>query len=119
MARMTSQKNPVSRRANDPPVLILISLSSGQKHGWALMEDIEKFAGVRLGPGSLYGAITRLEERGLIRPLSSDTRTRPYELTSAGRVALESALSEMRLLADEGVSRLSGAPGSAIEGSMA
>ena len=30
-----------------------------------MMEDIERFAGVRLGPGTLYGAITRLEERGL------------------------------------------------------
>lgn len=84
-----------------------------------MMEDIETFAGARLGPGSLYGAITRLEERGLIRPLNSETRTRPYELTSAGRTALESALSEMRLLADEGISRLSGAPRSAFQGSMA
>ncbi len=74
------------------------------------MQDIEEFAGVRLGPGSLYGAITRLEERGLIRPLSSDSRTRPYELTSAGRTVLQSVVSEMRALVDEVTSRLSRAP---------
>jgi hypothetical protein len=53
-------------RSNDPPVLILTSLADGEKHGYALLQDIEAFAGVRLGPGTLYGAISRLEERGLI-----------------------------------------------------
>jgi DNA-binding PadR family transcriptional regulator len=78
-----------SARVNDPPVLILTSLASGPKHGYALMQDIEGFSGVRLGPGSLYGAISRLEERGLIEPLGAVSRTRPYQLTSAGRQALE------------------------------
>jgi DNA-binding PadR family transcriptional regulator len=59
------------RRANDPPLLILISLAEGPKHGHALAKDIEDFAKVKLGPGALYGAITRLEERGLIEPASS------------------------------------------------
>ena len=44
------------RRANDPPLLILVSLADGPKHGHALAKDIEDFAGVRLGPGALYGA---------------------------------------------------------------
>ena len=47
------------RRANDPPLLILVSLADGPKHGHALAKDIEDFAGVRLGPGALYGAFTR------------------------------------------------------------
>ncbi len=97
-------------RPNDPPVLILISLSSGPKHGYALMRDIEAFAGVRLGPGSLYGAISRLEERGLIRPLASNGRSQPYELTADGRVLLESVIAGMRALIDEGTARLSRAP---------
>ena len=47
-------------RSNDPPVLILTSLASGPKHGYALLQDIQSFAGVTLGPGTLYGAIARL-----------------------------------------------------------
>ena len=58
--------------------------------------------------GSLYGAIARLEERGLIEPepVGSDERRRPYRITGAGRVALEEAVREMRTLADEGALRL-------------
>ena len=53
----------------DPELLILTSLASGPKHGYALLQDIASFAGVTLGPGTLYGAISRLEERGLIEAL--------------------------------------------------
>ena len=74
---------------NDPPLLILTSLASGPKHGHALLLDIESFSGARLGPGTLYGAITRLEQRGLIEPLDSDDRRRPYRITAAGSEALE------------------------------
>jgi DNA-binding PadR family transcriptional regulator len=66
----------------------MVSLAEGPKHGHALAKDIEDFAGVTLGPGALYGAITRLEERGLIEPLASDDRRRPYQITSAGSAAL-------------------------------
>jgi DNA-binding PadR family transcriptional regulator len=69
----------------DPTLLVLASLAHGDKHGYAMMEDIERFAGVRLGPGTLYGAITRLEERRWIRGLESDDRRRPYRITGAGR----------------------------------
>jgi DNA-binding PadR family transcriptional regulator len=94
------------RRVNDPPVLILTSLAGGPKHGHALLKDIESFAGVRLGAGALYGAITRLEERGLIEALKSDDRRRPYQITSAGTRALASVMSEMRELAEVGATRL-------------
>jgi DNA-binding PadR family transcriptional regulator len=70
---------------SDPTLLVLASLADGDKHGYAMMEDIERFAGQRLGPGTLYGAITRLEERGWIKPVPSEDRRRPYTLTSAGR----------------------------------
>jgi len=53
---------------SDPTLLVLSSLAEGDKHGYAMMQDIEAFAGIRLGPGTLYGAITRLEEHGWIRP---------------------------------------------------
>jgi DNA-binding PadR family transcriptional regulator len=93
-------------RANEPGVLILTSLASGTKHGHALAKDIEGFAGVKLGPGTLYGAITRLEERGLIAPTAGDERRRPYRLTAAGRTALEDAVRDMHAIANEGASRL-------------
>jgi DNA-binding PadR family transcriptional regulator len=93
-------------RSNDPPFLILTSLSSGPKHGHALLLDIESFAGARLGPGTLYGAITRLEQRGLIEPLDAVDRRRPYRITRAGSEELSAALVDLRKLVDEGTSRL-------------
>jgi DNA-binding PadR family transcriptional regulator len=74
---------------SDPTRLVLASLAEGEKHGYAMMEDIQRFAGVRLGPGTLYGAITRLEERGWIRPVPSDDRRQPYQITAAGKRYLE------------------------------
>jgi DNA-binding PadR family transcriptional regulator len=93
-------------RNNEPSVLILTSLASGTKHGYALTKDIEAFAGVTLGPGTLYGAIYRLEERGLIAPTDSDERRRPYRITPSGLAALTEAVRAMRSLADEGALRL-------------
>ena len=94
------------RRTNDPPLLILTSLADGPKHGHALAKDVASFAGVVLGPGALYGAITRLEERGLIEPLEVKDRRRPYRITGAGETALAEAVADMRRIADVGTSRL-------------
>ena len=99
------------RRTNDPPLLILMSLASGPKHGHALSKDVEEFAGIRLGPGALYGAITRLEERGLIEPLESDDRRRPYRITASGTAALRDALNDLRRMADVGTARLAPSTG--------
>jgi DNA-binding PadR family transcriptional regulator len=99
------------RRPNDPPVLILTSLASGPKHGHALAKDIADFAGVLLGPGALYGAITRLEERGLIEPVGSEDRRRPYRMTAAGSQALAEAVRDMRRIVDVGTTRLGLLPG--------
>lgn len=95
-----------SASTNDPAILILTSLSSGAKHGYALTQDIEEFAGVRLGPGTLYGAITRLEERGLIEPLEAQDRRRPYRITAAGTASMETALATMRRIVEAGSSRV-------------
>ena len=53
-------------RFADPSVLILTSLSDGHKHDFAIMTDVAAFSGVRMEPGTLYGALSRLEKRGLI-----------------------------------------------------
>src|ERR1700677_2378916 len=87
------------RRPNDPPLLILTSLAQGPKHGHALAKDIEEFAGVALGPGALYGAITRLEERGLIAALPADNRRHPYRITPAGAEALTAAVADLHRIA--------------------
>jgi DNA-binding PadR family transcriptional regulator len=80
---------------NDPSILVLASLADGDKHGYAMMEDIQGFAGVRLGAGTLYGAITRLEERGWIRAAASDDRRQPYTITALGRKHLEEQVKEL------------------------
>jgi DNA-binding PadR family transcriptional regulator len=93
-------------RPNDAALLILTSLADGPKHGYALLKDIEAFAGTRLGPGTLYGGISRLEERGLIEPLEPTGKTQPYRLTSAGRRALAATLAELRTVVEEASARL-------------
>jgi DNA-binding PadR family transcriptional regulator len=90
----------------DPAVLILTSLAGGPKHGYAMTADIVEQAGVTLGPGTLYGAISRLEERGLVRALPGEERRRPYEITAEGATVLRARLTAMGRLANVGLSRL-------------
>ena len=90
----------------DPTLLVLASLADSDKHGYAIMTDVRDFAGVELGPGTLYGAITRLESRGFIKPLASDDRRRPYRLTAAGRAHLEAQLAALEPVVRVGTRRL-------------
>ncbi len=85
---------------------MLTSLAEGPKHGYAITQDVEQFAGVRLGPGTLYGALSRLEERGLIEALPAEDRRRPYRLTAAGTAALAAELHELARVARSGLDRL-------------
>jgi len=94
---------------SDPSLLVLSSLAGGEKHGYAMMEDIERFAQVRLGPGTLYGAITRLEERGWIRRVDSRDRRQPYAITGAGREYLRDQLSNLDRVLRAGLRRLKNA----------
>jgi len=110
---MSKNAQQLIRRPNDPLLLLLTSLASGPKHGYALSKDVEEFAGVTLSPGTLYGAITRLEELGLTEPLEEVERRRPYRITSSGTSALREITIEMRRLADVGTQRLRLAPGGA------
>ena len=93
-------------RYAEPSVLILTSLAGGPKHGYALTQDIREFSGVELGPGTLYGALARLEGQGLIRALEADERRRPYQITSAGSTTLQGHLSVLAKIARTGHSRL-------------
>ena len=87
-------------------VLVLTSLATGPKHGYALIKDIEQFAGVTLGPGTLYGVLARLEESGLIRALAADERRHPYEITAAGTAALTDQLQRDHAIARIGLARI-------------
>src|SRR5215472_17425133 len=93
-------------RFSDPPILILASLAGSPKHGYAIMEDIAAFAGVHLGPGTLYGAIARMETEGLIEPLPAEERRRPYRLTTAGIAFLHEQLTGLEAFASMGLRRL-------------
>jgi len=95
-----------SIRMTDPSLLILASLADGEKHGYAMMADIRSFADVVLGPGTLYGAITRLEQRGYIRAVAGDERRRPYRLTAAGRRHLQVELAALESVVRVGLQRL-------------
>ena len=95
-------------RFAEPAVLILISLAERPRHGYAITQDIEKVTGYRPGPGTLYGAIGRLETRGFIRPLTSEGNKCEYELTAAGLKALRERLSAMETVTRVGQERLAG-----------
>ena len=92
--------------SNDPNLLVLVSLAGGPRHGHAILLDIHGFAGVRLGPGTLYGAIGRLEVDGLIEPMPLDGRRRPYRLTGPGRSALANRLNGLSIAVKTGIRRL-------------
>jgi len=91
---------------SDPPLLVLASLAAGPKHGHAMLDDIEQMCGTRLGPGTLYGAITRLEQQGLIEALPPEERRRPYRLTQAGRSALSAKMATLQRFVTIGAKRL-------------
>ena len=93
--------------SSNPALLIMASLAEGPKHGYAMTQDVEEMAGVKLGPGTLYGAISRLEERGLIEPLEIDDRRRPYRLTASGAAELREQLTTQERVARTGLRRLS------------
>ena len=99
-------KDGLSRWA-DPPLLVLASLAEEPKHGYAITQDIADTMGVRLSAGTLYAVIARLESRGLIEPLESDDRRRPYRLTAAGASELAEQSERMREVASVALRRLS------------
>src|SRR5579862_3211044 len=77
---------------------ILLALTEGERHGYAIMECVKRTTDghVRMGPGTLYGTIKRLLTSGLIAesgerpdPKMDDERRRYYRLTAWGRRVVE------------------------------
>ena len=97
---------PELGRFAEPALVILVSLSDGPKHGYAIMTDVEAISGAPMGPGTLDGALARLERRGLIEPLEAVDRRRPYRLTDLGETTVRSQLERLRALSRTGLERL-------------
>jgi DNA-binding PadR family transcriptional regulator len=93
-------------RFSDASLLILSSLASGPKHGYAMILDIREFSGTHLEPGTLYGALARLERRGWVEPLKSHDRRRPYRLTGEGAKVLREQLASMEKVVRTGLERM-------------
>ncbi len=102
----SASEGDVLRRAGDASVLILTSLADGPKHGYALLLDIKEFSGLQMGPGTLYGALDRLEGLGLIESLPAEDRRHPYRITSAGAIALRHHLDSLERVSAVGRLRL-------------
>ena len=100
------RKVPEFGRFAEPSLLILVSLSDGPKHGYAIMQDVEQGTGRPMGAGTLYAALVRLEEQGLIEALPPEDRRRPYRLTAIGASNLAEQLRDLSAFAQRGLAQL-------------
>src|ERR1700722_13971176 len=94
------------RGSSDRSLLVLTSLAGGPKHGYALIHDVAEFAGVRLGPGTLYGCLSKLEGAGLVEPLPAEARRHPYRITTQGLAVLKRELADFARIAEVGLRRI-------------
>ena len=92
----------------EPTFYILLSLSLGAKHGYAILKDVETLSEGRviLSTGTLYGAIYRLLDRNLIKrvddpePSNGERERKTYDLTELGRRVLKAEVERMRKLVE-------------------
>src|SRR5207245_6466648 len=106
MARVETDEVSGLGRFSEPSLLVLASLAGGPKHGYAIMQDVAEFHGTRMEPGTLYGALARLERRGWIAPLPAEERRRPYRLTGVGAETLRRHLLNVERVVTTGLARL-------------
>ncbi len=104
--QVVKEVGPELGHFSDPPLLVLASLADGPKHGHAMTKNIEMMAGTKLSPGALYGAIARLEKRGLIEPLPAEERRQPYKITESGLAFLKAKLDTISRFANAGLKKL-------------
>lgn len=84
---------------------ILVALGEGERHGYAIMQDVANRTGgnLRLGPGTLYAALKRLAGEGLVKEAGEaaaggDERRRVYRITAFGRAVALAEMERMALL---------------------
>jgi DNA-binding PadR family transcriptional regulator len=84
---------------------ILLALSSGERHGYGIMKQVEADSQgkVTMGPGTLYGSLKRMLDAGLVResdkrvdPEMDDERRIYYQITGTGAEALAAELERYR-----------------------
>ena len=93
-------------RFAEPSLYVLVSLAGGEKHGYAIMQDVSRLSGRRLGPGTLYSTLARLQARGLVEALEPEERRRPYRLTMSGTRAIAAQLESLDGFVTAGLLRL-------------
>ena len=103
---MSADRSGDLGRFAEPAVLVLVSLTDGPKHGYAIMQDVEQGTGRPMGAGTLYAALVRLEEQGLVEPLAPVDRRRPYRLTAIGASNLAEQLRGLSDFAQQGLRQL-------------
>lgn len=97
--------------SNDAQMLVLTVLADGPRHGYAINAAIGELTGGKLGPGSLYGALSRLEAHGLIEAADEAAeRHRTVRITDAGRATLRAELEQMARVSQAGLRALGIAP---------
>jgi DNA-binding PadR family transcriptional regulator len=90
----------------DLSMQVLVSVTDQARHGYAIGADIAARTGTRPGPGSLYGAISRLEGLGLIEGVDDEPRARRYRLTDEGRAVLAQRIVALEKVVRIGRARL-------------
>jgi DNA-binding PadR family transcriptional regulator len=83
-----------------------------------MLSDVEALSGARMGPGTLYTTLARLQQRGWIEALPAEEARRPYRLTDAGRAVLHSQLRRLESFTASGLARL-GRDGTTGRGALA
>lgn len=83
---------------------VLLALSDGPLHGYAIMQRAEEASGTSMGPGTVYGSLSRLSDAGWVCEVEGDSddarRGRSFELTSVGKEALAQEAQRITRLAD-------------------
>jgi DNA-binding PadR family transcriptional regulator len=85
-------------------VHVMLSLAGGERHGYAILKDVERQSHnqIRFGPGTIYGTLQRLMESGWVEetsgPAATDERRRYYRLTRVGREALRAEVDRLDAL---------------------
>jgi len=83
---------------------VLLALSDGPLHGYAILQNVEATSGQEMGPGTIYGSLGRLSDAGWVAEVESDSgdarRGKSFELTTRGRRALSNEARRITRLAE-------------------
>ena len=94
---------PESQPMTEAMYYILLALLT-PSHGYHLMQTVEEVSRgrLRIGPGTLYGVLTRMQKEGLIVVVEDDGRRKTYAVTPAGREALEEEYRRLTAMVEDG-----------------